>query len=101
MALALALVLALVLGSEPNVQVLQEEVTCRIEVVLGSSLAVLSPAAWRPQQVPSVFHNRLHHQCLVAVRVSTQAGVGEIYDALIWHILGVGVGEWKVADPSV
>ena len=103
MALDLALVLALVLGSDSNVQVLQEEVTCRFEVVLVSSLSVLSSAAWRHQQVLylSVFHNHLHHQCLVAVRVSTQAGVGEIHDALIWHVAGVGVGELKVADPSV
>lgn len=94
------LVLVLVLGSDLKVQALQEEVT-RFEVVLVPSLAVLSPAAWNClQQVHSFLHNHLHEQCLVAVSVAIQvmAGLGETYDALVWHSVGMWVGELKVED---
>ena len=93
--------LILVLGSDLKVQVLQEEVTCRLEVVLVPSLAVLSPAAWNClQQVHSFLHNHLHKQCLVAVGVATQVMVGleQTFDALVWHSVGTWVGELKVED---
>ena len=77
-------------------QVLQEEVIWKLEVVAVSSVPAPSPAVW-VSPPHSLLHKHDHHHCLLSVDMAAQAvvEVGGTFDVLAWRVVDVGVG-----DPS-
>ena len=84
--------LVLVWRSDRDVQVLQEEVIWKLQVVVVPDLPAPSPAVWicLPH---SFLHKYPHHYCLPSSQVVVE--VGGTYAVLAWCVVGVGVG-----DPS-